>query len=231
VAGVKFIYATKSVQRVNPPRLMEKFLRWTLPTELKDPILGDLAEEYSCLAEQAPLKANYWYARQAMSTGLQFLTKTKRGLIMFLLGMIVFVSMIAMAMILSGEIMMFVDIPSFLIVVPPAFMLTLASSSKQSRSHAIKLMLSENLDLGKAELHAAKQVFTTFGNMNMLMGWIGVIIGTIAMASTINGENISQLFGSAFAVCVLTLFYALLIKALCYAAEAKIQFKIINLLS
>jgi flagellar motor component MotA len=210
---------------------MEKFLHWTLPTDLKDPILGDLAEEYSYLVEQAPLKANYWYTRQAMSTGLQFLTKTKRGLIMFLLGMIVFVSMIAMAMILSGEIMMFVDIPSFLIVVPPAFMLTLASSSKLSRSHAVKILFSESVNLNKAELNSAKQVFTTFGNLNMLMGCIGVIIGAISMASNIEPETLSKVFGSAFAICVLTLFYALLIKALCYAAEVKIQFKIINLAS
>ena len=127
--------------------------------------------------------------------------------------------------------MMFVNVPSILVVVPPALMLTLASSSKQSRCHAIKLLFSEGLELNSAQLHAAKQVFTTFGNMNMLMGSIGVIIGAIAMGSTINSENISHLFGSAFAVCVLTLFYALLIKTLCYAAEAKIKFKIINLAS
>lgn len=42
-------------------------------------------------------------------------------------------------------------------------------------------------------------------------------------------KKVSQVFGPAFSVCVLTLFYALLIKALWYAAEARIQFKIINL--
>jgi hypothetical protein len=216
---------------VNPPKLIENFLHWTLPNELKDPVLGDLAEEYLVLKMEKPYMANYWYTRQALSTGLQFLSKTKRGLIMFLLGMIVFVSMIAMAMILSGEIMMFVDIPSFLIVVPPAFMLTLASSSKLSRSHAIKILFSESVNLNKAELNSAKQIFTTFGNLSMLMGGIGVIIGAISMASNIEPETLSKVFGSAFAICVLTLFYALLIKALCYAAEAKIQFKIINLAS
>lgn len=29
---------------MNPPRLLEKFLHWTLPNDLKDPVLGDLAE-------------------------------------------------------------------------------------------------------------------------------------------------------------------------------------------
>jgi len=214
---------------MNPPRIIEKFLNWTLPNELKDPILGDLAEEYVSLAKRTPLKANYWYTRQALRSGLQFLTKTKRGLIMFLLGMIVFVCATAMAMMLSGEIMMFVNVPSFLIVFPPALMLTLASTSKQSRSHGFKLLFSESEDLNLIELNAAKQVFTTFGNLNLLMGWIGVAIGAIAMASNIDSDSFSQVFGPAFSVCMLTLFYALLIKALCYAAAAKIQFKIINM--
>lgn len=216
---------------MNPPKLIESFLHWALPNELKDPVLGDLEEEYLGIAKHARLKANYWYTRQALRTGVQFLIKTKRGLIMFLFGIIVFVCMTLMAMMMSGEISMFVDIPSFLIVVPPALILTFACSSKQSLSHAFTLLFSEDLHLTRAQLSAAKHIFTTFGNMNMLLGWIGVIIGAIAIGSTINGDNISLVFGPAFAVCVLTLLYALLIKALCYAAEAKIQFKIINLAS
>lgn len=54
------------------------------------------------------------------------------------------------------------------------------------------------------------------------MGFIGVVINAVAMASNIEPETFSGVFGSAFAVCMLTIFYALLIKALCYAAEAKI---------
>ena len=156
---------------MNPPRLIEKLLHWTLPNELKSPILGDLAEEYVCLAQQTPLKANYWYTRQALCTSLQFLTKTKRGLIMFLLGIMVFVGMTLMAMVMSGEIMMFVNVPSFLILVPPALILTCASSSKQSRSHAFRVLFSEDLNLSREELNAAKQLFTTFGKMHRCCHW------------------------------------------------------------
>jgi hypothetical protein len=180
------------------------------------------------LAEQPPLKASYWYTRQALFTNLQFSTKIKRRLIIFLLGIIVFISMTSMAMVMSGEIMMFVNVLSFLIVVPPALILTFASSLKQSRNNAFRVLFSEDLNLNQEELNAAKQLFTTFANMNMLMGCIGVIIGAVAIASNIEAKAFSQIFGPAFAVCVLILLDALLIKALCYAAEAKIQFKIIN---
>lgn len=150
---------------------------------------------------------------------------------MFLLGMIVFVAATAMAMVMGGEIAMFINLPSLIIVIPPALMLTLASTSKQSRIHAMQLLFNEETDLNSTELSAAKQVFTLFGNMNLFMGWIGVVIGAVAMASNIEPETFNQVFGPAFAVCLLTLFYALIIKALCYAAAAKIQFKIINLAS
>jgi hypothetical protein len=116
-------------------------------------------------------------------------------------------------------------------VVPPALILTFASSSKQSSSNAFRVLFSENLNLSREELIAAKQLYTTFGNMNMLMACIGVVIGAIAIASNIEAKVFSQVFGPAFAVCVLPLLYALLIKTLCYGAEAKIQFKIINMAS
>lgn len=214
-----------------PPKLVEKFLQWSLPQKLKEPVLGDLAEEYLALAEHAPLKANYWYARQALRTGLQFLSKTKRGLIMFLLGIIVFVWMVVAVMIQSGDLSMYINIPSILIVIPPALAMTFGSTSKKSRSHALSALLNESSDLEKSELNAAKHVYTVFGNMSMLMGWTGIVIGAIAMSSNIKHEMFGQHFGPALAVCLLTLFYALLIKALCYAAEAKIQLKIISLAS
>ena len=47
---------------MNPPIIIEKFLYWTLPNELKDPVLGDLAEEYLVLKMKSSYQANYWYA-------------------------------------------------------------------------------------------------------------------------------------------------------------------------
>jgi hypothetical protein len=69
--------STNQVNSIHPPKLIEKFLYWSLPVELKEPVLGDLAEEYAQRATTQPLTAKYWYTRQALRTGLQFLTKTK----------------------------------------------------------------------------------------------------------------------------------------------------------
>jgi chemotaxis protein MotA len=164
-----------------------------------------------------------------LRTGLQFIAKTKKGLMMFILSILVFVGVVVMAMIMSGDVDSFINVPSFLIVVPPSVLITLACTSKQSQKNAFALLLSEDLSLDKIELSAAKHAFTTFGNMNMFMAWIAVIVGAIAMANSINGDNFTQAFGPSFAVCILGVFYGFLLKGLCYAAEAKIQFKIINL--
>ena len=48
---------------MNPSIIIEKFLYWTLPNELKDPVLGDLAEEYLVLKMKSSYQANYWYTR------------------------------------------------------------------------------------------------------------------------------------------------------------------------
>lgn len=47
------------VKSTHPPKLIEKFLHWSLPAELKEPVLGDLAEEYAQLILSQPLKENY----------------------------------------------------------------------------------------------------------------------------------------------------------------------------
>jgi chemotaxis protein MotA len=211
-----------------PPALSEKLLSWCLPEELKDPILGDLAEEYLTKQSHTSLQANYWYNRQALRTSLQFITKTRRGFIMFILSILVFSAAIIMAMVMSGHYTMFINVPSLLIVIPPALLITFACSSKQTVKQAFHFTFSERVDFDKGELLCAKKVFNLLGNMNMLMGWIGLVIGAIAIASNIEPEVFSIAIGPALAVCFLTVFYALIVKALCYAAEAKIQFKLIS---
>jgi chemotaxis protein MotA len=220
--------SVNQTKSTHPPKFIEEFLHWRLPKELKEPVLGDLAEEYAQLFTSQPFRANYWYSRQALSTGLQFLTKTKRGLIMFLFGILVFVGMVILAMVMGGDFYVFINVPSLLIILPPSLLFTLGCTSKQSRSNAFSLLLSDDMVLDKAELNAAKHVFSIFGNMNMLMGVIGVIIGAILISSSIESESFGSHFGPALAVCLLTLFYSSLIKALCYAAESKIQFQIIS---
>jgi chemotaxis protein MotA len=92
----------KQIKDTHPPKFVEKFIHWCLPAELKEPMLGDLTEEYMHLAVKQPFKANFWYRSQALRTGLQFIAKTKKGLMMFILSILVFFGVVVMTMIMSG---------------------------------------------------------------------------------------------------------------------------------
>ncbi|MBO1256291.1 MotA/TolQ/ExbB proton channel family protein [Alteromonas sp. 5E99-2] len=214
-------------EQICPPKLAEKFVKWSVPNELEEPLLGDLAEEYLELLSTHPQKANFWYTRQALYTGLQFLTQTKSELIMFIFGILVFFGVVVLSMWGAGSIGIFSNIPSLLIVIPPAVLITMAASTKQTRKDAIQLLFNEQIPVEKVNMLQAKQVYTTLGNMSMLMGWIGIVIGAIGMSNNITVEGFSHVFGPSLAVCLLTLYYGLVIKGLCYAAEAKIQAKIL----
>lgn len=59
-----------------PPKMSSKFLSWALPKSLREPILGDLLEEYNQRLSNDNIKAvNIWYRQQAVKSGLQFMFK------------------------------------------------------------------------------------------------------------------------------------------------------------
>lgn len=209
--------------RNSPPWLAQKCLHWSLPEGLKEAVLGDLEEEFhEKLANRGHTNAKIWYLRQALLTTLTYLKRTQRGMLMFVISLLVFLGMTVMAFVLSGELSMFINIPSLLLVVPPALFFAFAATSKQAFSQGLKLLFDDGMDLSKAELLSAKRMFVTLGNVAMWCGFFGVIIGSIAMASSIEPEIFTKVIGPATAVCLLTLLYGMLIKIPCYLAEQKI---------
>lgn len=152
-----------------PPKMTEKFLTWCLPKSLKEPVAGDLSEEFSGKAVIEGLsEARVWYFRQAFLTAFRYLFKTKRGLFMFIFGILTFLGTLLMALLMSGELDMFVNIPSFLVVVPPALFITIGISSKQTCKQALLLMLDDELEASLTELKSAKQMFQVLGNTSVL---------------------------------------------------------------
>ena len=67
------------------------------------------------------------------------------------------------------------------------------------------------------------------GNIGLLVGLVAVFIGVITIGLVYDEGEYP--LAKALTVSILTLFYAVILKAICYVAEAKIQFKIINLAS
>lgn len=164
-----------------PPRLAKHFLHWALPDELKEPVLGDLEEEFLFQLQTNPSKASAWYRRQALKSGWQFIQKTKRGLLMFLFSLFIFVGLTYMAMALGGGISMFIDTPSVLIVFPAAISFTIAASSWAKFTQAFQHLLNQDQNQTESELVLSKQVFTMLGNISLWLGGAMTVVGWVGL--------------------------------------------------
>ena len=61
---------------LRPPRFWERLLEWALPAGLSgEGTLGDLAERYDRMASHSPLRAQLWYAAQALSVASHHLVR------------------------------------------------------------------------------------------------------------------------------------------------------------
>lgn len=214
---------------VAPPALFERFLYWCLPKSLKEALVGDLAEEFSQMARETTRRqANLWYMRQAALTSIQFLWKNKRGMLMFILGILAFVATFFMALLMSADISAYINVPSLIVVIPAAVFISIGIASRNTMKTGFRLLFDDELVVSIPEMKAAKHGFTVLGNSSMLLGYLGVIIGFVAISNHINAETFSKVIGPALAVSLLTLLYALFVKVLCYAAEQKIQHLLIK---
>lgn len=214
----------------SPPKWAQQVLAWSLPASLQEPVLGDLEEEFFEKRQHSgETLARFWYLRQAILTSVTFLKQTQRGMLMFVLSLLVLVVIVGIAFLMSGDLGMFINIPSLIIVLPIALTFSIAATSKQALLNGFKVLLDDQHTLDKRQLMASKRAFVTLGNTAMLCGYLGVVIGLIAMASNIEPEVFKKVFGPAAAVCLLTMLYALLIKLPCYLSEQKIQHKLEDL--
>lgn len=201
-------------------------LNWVLPNELKEPVLGDLEEEFISRAQINHLAAKRWYRQQALRSAFQFLWKTKRGLMMFLLSLVVFSGLTIMALILGGGVDMFIDIPSALLVFIPSVLFAVAATSSKALTNGINALLNEEAQFDQQRLKDAQLSFKVLGQTAVLTGLFSSLIGAVAIGSNLEAEDFSAAFGPAFAVCILTLTYGFGLKTICYVAEQKLQFRL-----
>lgn len=198
-------------------------LEWAIPDDIQDAAIGDLLEAYARKCSSQPLYARVWLFRQVLSLVSRFAFQTQRGSLMFILFSIVLTSIVVMALWLGGDLPMYFNFPSIIIVLPTALMFARLSVSKQVFGEAFRCLIDTRYKSSIEITSQHSRVFTSMGNGAMLMGWFGVVTGAVAMASNIEPEVFQDVIGPATAVCLLTLLYAIVIKALCYMAELTIN--------
>ncbi|GGF82129.1 hypothetical protein [Alteromonas lipolytica] len=204
-----------------PPRIAEAILAKILPETLREPLLGDLEEEFRDLQQnRSAVNCQLWYWRQALLTSFLYFNQTQKALIMFVISVLFFALLTFFAMSLSGGVGMFFDIPSLILTLPPAVVFAIAVTSAMHLKQAFSMVLSGHVE----SLRQVKQgvhVFNVLGNSAMWLGGLMTLLGWVAMGSNMTDM---QDFGPAFAVSILTFMYALGIKILCYVAAERIVF-------
>lgn len=205
--------------QLRPPRAISGFLSWALLASIREPVLGDLEEEFGDEYQKyGMLSANLWYLRQALFSGFSFMLQTQRSVVMFILAMIFFLLMTLFAMHISSGVSLFIDIPTFLIVFPPALILTCASTSYGEVRRAFGILINANRSYDNERYKQSILVFSTLGNIGLILGIFMMLIGLVAIGNVI--EDFSSL-SPALSVAVLSLLYGVAIKLLSYAAQQK----------
>lgn len=141
---------------------------------------------------------------------------------MFLIASIAFAIIIAMACLLGGSMGMFINSPSAIIVFIPALLAAKVRLGAESMSQMFKTLFTNGV-IASDETKALYQAsLSTMSQVAVTAGWLGVLIGAVAMASNIEPQHFSQVFGPAFAVCILTILYGYIVKAFCILADAQL---------
>lgn len=216
----------KSVQtKANSSALLNisnHILKWSLPNDLHEPIYGDLHEQFHIINKQSAFKACLWLIQQICSVLWHFSHSTQRGTYMFLISIFSIIAIVLMTFWLGGELSMYFDIPSILIVCLPAILVSLMAVGKETFMSSFKLLLNTHLLNEREETGEHVKTFEVMGKTAMLMGWFGIVTGAIAIASNITAEMFASVFGPAFAVMCLTLLYSLMMKTFCYVAVLRL---------
>ena len=207
------------MNRCSPPRIAEALLERVLPVDLKEPLLGDLEEEFQQIQfNQSKQACQIWYWRQALLTSFHYFNQTQKALIMFAFSVLFFAALTIFAMELSGGTSMFFDVPSLIITLPPALVFTLAVTSPGNVKQAFSGLFSGHVESLK-QVKNSVMVFDVLGTSCLWLGALMTLLGWVAMGSSI--EEVAVI-GPAFAVSVLTLMYAMGIKLVCYVASQRI---------
>lgn len=133
-----------------------------------------------------------------------------------LAGVVVFFVMVALAV--GSYFEYFIDFPALIVVLVPTLGFVATAASAKGMSSAFGLAFSSRAPAAD-EARSAIAALSLFGELAAAMGVLGMLIGAVLIL-----QNLSDpaALGPALAVALLTLFYGVIIKLLCYAGQQRI---------
>lgn len=208
------------------PRRMEKLLYLLLPRELRDPLMGDLQEEFigEVAAGYSISKARWWYRRQVLKSIRYYIFKRRGDIMFFLLSVLVFVGLSILAGLAGTGLRLIINIPSLIGVVVPSFFFAVTATSLRSWRTCLKLLLFNPDCAEKREVSECSRFLRVFGNMCVVMGFYFSLLGVMQLLTGMDFESAGTgVVYNAASVALLALFYGIGIKSIFYVADQRLQ--------
>ena len=114
----------------------------------------------------------------------------------------------------------FIDLPSLLIVVIPTLGLSIGNFSWRTYKKTWSIPFGNPENYEQSELIETHKCVNYMGNMFVIMGLIGSLIGVVLILQNIDDP---KMIGPAAAIAIMTLFYSVILKGLCMHRASKIE--------
>ena len=120
-----------------------------------------------------------------------------------------------------GNLIYFIDLPSFLILIVPVIVLAIGAYSWETYVKTWSIPFGNPENCEQSELIEVNKCLNSMGNMSVVMGIIGTFIGFILILR--NLQNIGDNWGPPLAIAVISFYYGFLFKLLFMFASSKVE--------
>ena len=119
-----------------------------------------------------------------------------------------------------GHLAYFIDLPSLLIVVIPILGLSIGNFSWKTYKKTWSIPFGNPENYEQSELIETNKCVNYMGNMFVIMGLIGSLIGVVLILQNIDEP---KMVPPAAAIAIMTLFYSVILKGFCMHRASKIE--------
>lgn len=210
-----------------PSGVAKNILSFFLPATLREPVLGDLEEEFAqrILSTNNLFAVHRWYWWQVLKSSYFFIWQQRGTSMAFLISVIIFGLMFGLALFTSEYGFWLISPPVILITIPASLVLGIGATSFQAAKTAFKLSFSDSDEYPPQSINLARRFLHVTGNQFLLVAGVVFFLGAIQVLF-IFSENPELLSNPShyarYGFAMLPLFYGMIFKCLFYSAEQKI---------
>lgn len=213
-----------------PPTMATALLSFFLPASLREPVLGDLAEEYllRCDTASGAIAVHRWYWWQVLKSSCQFIWQQRGTGMAYFLSAVFFLFMLVLALVTQRYGIWYVSPPTLIALLPSALALGIGATSFEAAKRAMKLSFSDAGEQAPGDVLLARKFLHVTGNQFLLVAAVVFFLGSINLLISLSQSPdllTDPMRYARFAVALLPLLYGMIFKCLFYSAEQKVIWK------